>query len=187
MRAINKWIKLKEEDVSPSKWFPISKHTVKLPNGEIVDDYFISHLGDVVMILPFTKEGNMILVRQYKYGVDEVIIELPAGYQQKNKTLEETAVVELNEETEIKIETNKLKPIDYFIDSPTKIRSKTFGYLADNLTFNSKQNLEITEDIEILIINPLEVLRMIRDGQIWASTSVALIMKSYLLFLELFK
>ncbi len=36
---IQKWTKISSEDVSPSKWFPISKHKVKLPNGTIVDDF----------------------------------------------------------------------------------------------------------------------------------------------------
>lgn len=45
------WKVLKETDVSPSKWFPVKQHQVELPNGNIVEDYFITTLDNVGMIL----------------------------------------------------------------------------------------------------------------------------------------
>ncbi|MFD2147224.1 hypothetical protein [Mucilaginibacter antarcticus] len=39
-KEIKKWTVLSEEDVSPSPWFPVIKHTVQLANGNVVDDYF---------------------------------------------------------------------------------------------------------------------------------------------------
>jgi len=58
---MKKWKIIKEVDVSPSKWFPVLQHTVELPNGKIVDDYFFSPLGNVVMILPITSKNEIIL------------------------------------------------------------------------------------------------------------------------------
>src|SRR3989338_5319383 len=47
MKINRKWELLKEVDISPSPWFPLYKHTVKLPNGKIIDDYYLSKLGYV--------------------------------------------------------------------------------------------------------------------------------------------
>ena len=88
--AMKKWKLIEETDVSPSKWFPIKKHKVELPNGTIIDDYFITTLGNVGMILPITKDNKIVLVKQYKHGVKDVLIELPAGFQQKGKTIEQS-------------------------------------------------------------------------------------------------
>jgi len=79
MPSIKKWELISEVDVSPSKWFPLFKDTVKLPDGKIVDDYYVSKLGDVAMILAITKTKELLFVRQYKHGVQEIILELPAG------------------------------------------------------------------------------------------------------------
>jgi len=184
---MKKWKLLKETDVSPSKWFPIKQHKVELPNGTIIDDYFITTLGNVGMILPITKENKIVLVKQYKHGVEDVLIELPAGFQQNNKSIEESALAELEEETGIKTAVENLKPIGKISNTPTKSTHVTYGYLATELEFNSIQNLEITEDIEIIQQTPLETIEMIKNGEIWVGDSVGLIMKAYLMYPEIFK
>jgi ADP-ribose pyrophosphatase len=86
-KDIKKWLLLDEEDVSPSPWFPVKKHTVQLANGNIVDDYYFSPLGDVVMVLAITTQNEVVLVKQYKHALGEITLELPGGMQQKNKVL----------------------------------------------------------------------------------------------------
>jgi len=184
---MKKWKLIKETDVSPSKWFPIKKHKVELPNGTIIDDYFITTLGNVGMILPITKDNKIVLVKQYKHGVKDILIELPAGFQQKDKTIEQSAIAELEEETGIKTSLENLIPIGKISNTPTKSTHITFGYLAIGLTFNSLQNLEITEDIEIILKSPKETIKMIKNGEIWVGDSVGLIMKAYLLYPDIFK
>lgn len=79
MKKVKKWKILEETDISPSPWFPLFKHKVELPNGRIVDDYYLSKMGNVVMILPINKKKEIVFVQQYKHGANDVVIELPAG------------------------------------------------------------------------------------------------------------
>ncbi|MFH1509498.1 MAG: hypothetical protein ABIE68_05005 [bacterium] len=60
---MKKWKVIKEEDVSPSKWFPVIRHEVELLEGTIIDDYFFSPLGNVVMVLPITTNNEIVLVK----------------------------------------------------------------------------------------------------------------------------
>lgn len=184
---MKKWKILEEIDVSPSKWFPIKQHKIELPNGEIIDDYFITDLSNVGMILPITMQNEIVFVKQYKHGVKEILIELPAGFQQKDKSIEESALAELEEETGIKTSIDKLIPIGRISNTPTKSTHITYGFLVTELEFNSVQNLEITEDIEIIKRSPIETIEMIKNGEIWVGDTVALIMKTYLMFPEIFK
>src|SRR3989344_5360996 len=96
MRKIKKWKLLKEEDISPSQWFPLFKHKVQLPNGKIVD-YYLSKLGDVSMIVAVTTNKEVVFVRQYKHGAGEIVIELPAGRIRKGNIPEREAIMELEE------------------------------------------------------------------------------------------
>jgi ADP-ribose pyrophosphatase len=98
---IKKWKVLKEVDVSPSPWFPLLQHTVELANGQVVDDYFFSPLGDVVQVLAITPQHEVVLVRQYKHALGEILLELPGGMQQKNTSIIQSALNELEEETGI--------------------------------------------------------------------------------------
>lgn len=184
---MKKWKVLKVEDVSPSKWFPVMQHKVELPDGTIIDDYFISPMGNVVMILPITTQNEIVLVKQYKHALGEVVIELPAGFQQKGKSLEESALAELEEEVGIKTTSDNLIFLGKTANNPTKTTHVTYCYIATNLDFNSKQNLEITEDIEVLKLPPQEVLRMIHNGEIWVADSIANIMKAFFQYPDIFK
>ncbi|EKE19921.1 MAG: NUDIX hydrolase [uncultured bacterium] len=184
---MEKWKIIKETDVSPSKWFPVLQQTVELPNGKIVDDYFISPMGNVVMVLPITSKNEIVLVKQYKHAIGEILIELPAGFQQKGKTLEESALAELEEEVGIKTTIENLISIGKNANNPTKTTHVTYCYLAKNLEFNSRQDLDETEEIEIIKVSPQEALEMIKNGEIWVADSVAAITRTFLLYPELFK
>src|SRR5579859_1820143 len=107
--SIQKWKLLSTKDVSPSKWFPIESRTYQLPNGKIIDDFTVTTLGDVAMILPITVDHKVVLVRQFKPGIGDILLQLPAGRIEKNhKDIRETARHELEEEVGIKVEDSQL-------------------------------------------------------------------------------
>jgi ADP-ribose pyrophosphatase len=182
-----KWKIITRKDVSPSKWFPVLRDKVELPNKKVVDDYFISPLGNAVMVLAFTGNKELVMVRQYKHGVGEVVIELPAGVQQEGRSLEESALAELNEETGIRVTGEALHFIGKINSLPTKTNHITYGYLVRNARFNSIQKLDETEDIEVVLFTPKKVLEMIRSGEIWIADTVAFILKAHLEFPDLFE
>ncbi len=184
---IEKWKLIEEEDVSPSKWFPVMRHTVETHHNNIIDDFYIAPFGNVVMVLPITVDSEVIFVRQYKHGAGEILIELPAGFQQKDKTIEDSALAELEEETGIKTTVDNLVSLGKLCNNPTKTTHITHGFLATGLTFNSRQNFDTTENIELVKIAPNDILPMIASGQIWVGDTVAFIMKAYLLFPDIFK
>ncbi len=184
---MQKWKVLKEEDVSPSKWFPIKKHSVELGNGKIIDDYFISPMGSVVMVLPITKKGEVVLVKQYKHGLGEIVIELPAGFQQECKTLEESAVAELEEEAGIRTDVKNLISLGKNANNPTKIFSVVHGYLAKDLEFNSIQQLDGNEEIEILMVPAKRAIEMAMNGEIWVGDSIIYLLKAFYKYPELFR
>lgn len=177
-KEIQKWMLLKEEDVSPSPWFPLVKHTVKLANGNIIDDYYYSPLGDVAQVLAITKNNEVVLVRQYKHALSQILLELPGGMQQKNKTIIESAVNELEEETGIRATADQLISLGKIANNPTKLNQVTYGFILFNAEFNSAQKLDATEDIQVLTKPAPEVLKMAINGEIWVTDSLNFILKA---------
>jgi len=59
--------------------------------------------------------------------------------------------------------------------------------LAKNLEFNSKQNFEVTENIEIIKVSPKKALEMVKKGEVWVADSVANIARAFFQFPEIFK
>jgi hypothetical protein len=79
MTNLQKWKTLNSKMVLDHHWCKVRQDVIKLPNGKIVDDYFINIKPEVALILPITSDGNIIFVRQYRHAIGEFFIELPAG------------------------------------------------------------------------------------------------------------
>ena len=183
---IQKWKVLKEQDVSPSPWFPVLQHTVELANGQIIDDYFFSPLGDVVMVLAITPKNEVVLVRQYKHGLGEILLELPGGMQQKDTSILQSAINELEEEVGIKATADDLISLGKITNNPTKTRQITYGYIVFNAQFNSQQKLDVTENIEVITMSAPQVLEYAKEGKIWVTDSLNFILKAALTYPEVF-
>ncbi|RKR81374.1 8-oxo-dGTP pyrophosphatase MutT (NUDIX family) [Mucilaginibacter gracilis] len=183
---IQKWTVLKEEDVSPSPWFPLLRHTVKLQNGNIIDDYFFAPLGDVVILVALTPRHEVILVKQYKHGLGDILLELPGGMQQKEKSIIESALNELEEETGVKATASQLIALGKLANNATKTRQITYGFIVFDAEVTTVQKLDSTEMIDVINVPAPQVLQMVKDGEIWTVDSVAFILKAALLYPDVF-
>lgn len=183
---IQKWKVLKEEDISPSEWMPIVRHSVQLANKNIVDDYYLALLGNVAMVMAVTTDNKIVLVRQYKHGIGEIMTELPGGMQHSHVTMEACALAELEEETGIKADSTQIIAIGKIAGNPTKTNQITYGFIVKNAVFNAAQKFDANEDIELAMVSPKELLQMVANGEVWVADTVAFIMKASLLHPEIF-
>ncbi len=72
---------------------------VSLPNGKPAQREVIRHIG-AVCVIPLTEDGNVVMERQYRYPIDRVILEIPAGkLDSKGECPEDAVRRELKEET----------------------------------------------------------------------------------------
>ncbi len=172
MTEIKKWEILSEEDISPSEWFPLFRHKVKLANGHVMDDYFISRLGDVAMIIPITIEKEFILVKQYKHGIREITLEFPAGVIEKGQTPLSAAQAELLQETGIIA--GEMILLGELRQLPSKNFAKLFGYLVTNVKITEPQDLDDSEEIEIVRLTSEQIESKIISGEINCADTVAL-------------
>lgn len=184
-KEIKPWTVLEEEDISPSHWFPLTRQKVKLSNNNVYDYYF-SRMGDVVQILAVTKQGEVVLVRQYKHGLGEITLEIPGGLQQEGRSIIQSALNELEEETGIKASAEQLTSLGKIAINPTKLKQVTYGFIVFDAEFNSHQHLDTTEDIEVILMPAPQVLQMALSGEIWVTDSLNFILKAAMLYPEVF-
>jgi len=174
---------LSETDVSPSKWFPLYRQTVQIHNGKVLDDFFISKLGDAAMVIPKMRDGRFALVRQYKHGASEITIEFPAGRIDQNETPEDAAKREVKEETGIQC--GAVTSLGKLFPLPSKDTAKLFGFLSLNCEVLHEVNFDQSEDIETLFRTESEINDMIKHGEINCSDTVGLWMKYRLTYSEM--
>jgi 8-oxo-dGTP pyrophosphatase MutT (NUDIX family) len=71
---------------------------VRLDNGRESVREVVEHPG-AVAILPVESDGTLVLVRQFRYAVGKMLLEVPAGTREPDESAEACAVRELREET----------------------------------------------------------------------------------------
>lgn len=181
-KSLKRWQLISEKNISPNPHFPLYLHQVKLPNNKVID-YFISKLGNVAMVVAVTPKKEIIFVRQYKHGVADIILELPAG-RIGQKSPEEAAQAELLEETGVNATT--LTPLGKILIAPSKDATVTYGFLVMDANINNVQSLDENENIEIVLISAKKVKEKIKNGQIQTADTIALITLAELKHPEIF-
>lgn len=90
--------KIKSKQVYSGGLLQVYKDTVELPDGIESEREYIKHPGASV-IIPYRDNGEILLIRQYRYPIRETILELPAGKIDPGENAEDSINRELAEET----------------------------------------------------------------------------------------
>ena len=131
-------------------------------NGQIIQRDLIFHPGAVV-ILPILANGDVVLLRNFRFVLNETLWELPAGTVEPNEPLLECAKRELLEETGYTA--TRWKSLGYLYASPGVLDEKLHLFVAEDLT-PGQQQLEPDEKIEPVIVPYAEAIQMCLHGEI---------------------
>jgi ADP-ribose diphosphatase len=89
--------KVDGEAVFDGKLLHVRRDTVRLPDGTLATREYIVHPG-AVLIVPVLPDGRLVIVRQFRYPLDRILIEFPAGKLDPGEAPLATAQRELREE-----------------------------------------------------------------------------------------
>jgi len=126
---------------------------VELPNGQIAKREVVSHKPGV-SIVAIDDKNNFIFVKQFRSGIGDELIEIPAGLVENGENPKSAARRELQEE--IGYDCSNLELLCSFYPSPGFCNEVTYIYLATNLI---KSSLPKDEDefIELIRIPMAEI------------------------------
>ncbi|OGY33571.1 MAG: hypothetical protein A3E37_05395 [Candidatus Andersenbacteria bacterium RIFCSPHIGHO2_12_FULL_46_9] len=171
MVKINKWKVLDSKLVLDEKWYKVRQEKVEIKPGKIADDYFLGIFNDIVMVAAITADSKIPLVKQYKHGAGEILLELPAGYIEDDEEPLAAAKRELAEETGFTAPT--WHKLGFFYRNPTKARGNAIHlFLALNAEETHPQVLDDNENIELVIRSFHEAVSMAKSGKLKVSDTV---------------
>lgn len=172
MTNLKKWKTLKSQMVLNHQWSKVRLDEVELPSGEVINDYFVNVRDDIALILPVTEQREIVFVRQYRHAVGKVLVELPAGSFNPDKEDGVSAAArELEEETGYVAE--EIVKLATLYDNPPKDTNSIHLFMAENVRQSGQQMLDITEEIEVILIPLEEVMERILTGEICVCSSIA--------------
>ncbi|MCF6096705.1 NUDIX hydrolase [Thermovorax subterraneus] len=145
---------------------------VKLPDGKFSTREIVEHPG-AVAIVPIDEDKNVIMVRQYRKPVEEMLLEIPAGKLEVNEDVKICAQRELLEETGYKAK--KLIHIMDFYTTPGFSNEKMSLFLAFGLE-EAESKADEDEFIKKEKIPIEKAMDMVKNGEIKdAKTMVGLL------------
>ena len=145
---------------------------VEFPNKHKSAREVVEHSGGV-SVLAENEESKILLIKQYRYPVNEVIYEIPAGKLEVDEDKFECARRELREETGYTAE--KFSKVFEFFPTPGYSTETIYIYQAENLKFVGR-DLEEGEYIEVVPKNRSELKELFRAGKIKDSKTLIAVM-----------
>lgn len=149
------------------------KDKIELPTGQESYREVVKHSGGVVIFAK--KEDKVLLVKQFRYPMKEVLYELPAGKLEIGEDPFEAAKRELEEETGYCA--NKWTNLGYVYTSPGYSDEKLYLYMAEDLEFTHCHPDE-GEILQALEYSYEDVLKMIANGEINDAKTLCAIMRA---------
>ena len=143
--------------------------TVTLPNGKTAIREWIKHPG-ASAVVPFLPDGSIILVRQYRYPIEAVTLEIPAGkLDAPDEDPMDCARRELSEETGY-----DAGHLEKLVTTATTVgfsNERIHIYLAEEMTAG-KQHTDADEFINVVRMPLKKAVELVKDGSICDAKSM---------------
>ena len=165
-----KWKVLESSYLHKESWLTIRKDKCQLPNGNIVPASYVNEYPDWVNAFALTKEGKVIMVKQYRHGITSIETELPGGVIEEGETWQDGAKREALEETGYVFE--KLEYLGRISANPSTTNNFTHMFLATGGEKVAEQKLDDSEDVEVVLMTIEEVKQLVKENKIMQSLHV---------------
>lgn len=119
---------------------------------------------DWVNVVPVTTEGQVVLVRQFRFGTWSNTLEIPGGMVDPGEAVDVAAARELEEETGFR--PTRLEPLGQCHPNPALFANRIHCYLATGCERVHGGRQEGTEDIEVVLASREELRRWVMDGTV---------------------
>lgn len=169
------WKILSSEYLYKATWFTIRKDVCETKDGKIVEPYYVYEFPTWVSALALTEDNKVVMVRQYRHGIQETIIEVPGGcVDDSDENYQQAIARELLEETGY--EFSDYTYLGRVSPNPSTNNNWMHMFLATGGRRVAEQNLDHNEEIEIVLKSIDEVKKLVADNEIKQALHVSTIM-----------
>lgn len=170
--VVEPWTSIGGEPVADCRVFRVRRDRRVNPRGGGEHDFFILDMPDWINIIPLTRENEVVMIEQYRHGIDGVTLEIPGGMVDPGETAEEAARRELWEETGYRAD--EVITLGRTHPNPALQNNWIHTFLAPRVTWTGPPpEHDGTEHTVVRLVPLADVPRLIRDEVITHSLVVA--------------
>ncbi len=163
--------RISSKQVFSGEIFNVRVDTIQQNGGPTATREVVEHAG-AVSIVALTDDNEVLMVKQYRYAIDDDLLELPAGRIESGEDRLETAKRELIEETGYSAKHWRVLPAIH--PAPAFSDELLSNYLATGLEFVGA-NPDDDEELELVKIKLDDAWQMALTGKIRDSKTVAML------------
>lgn len=168
-----RWKVLESEYLFNEPWLTIRKDKCELPNGNIMPAFYVQEYPTWVSAFALTEDNKVVMIKQYRHGIEEVTTETPGGVVDDGEDPETAIRRELMEETGYEFESFEL--LGKVCANPSTANNYLHMYLARGGKKTGEQKLDETEDVKVVIYTIEEVKQLLKENKIVQSLHVSCI------------
>lgn len=170
-KKIDTWKIKRSEEVADCKIFKVRRdYSVRDSDGAEFPFYCLEN-GDWVNVIPITKSGEVVLIEQYRHGIEEITLEIPGGMVDDGEDALVAAERELVEETgyvpKETILLGKSRP------NPAIQDNWVYHFLATDCEKHHEPEFDATESVHTSLVPFDDIQNLITDGKITHSLVIA--------------
>ena len=161
---IKKWKKDSSKYLLENKIFKMRQDEVTSPKLKSNHQVWVMEVPTWVNIIPITHKGEVVLVNQYRFGMEKFSLEIPGGMADGYEDPQIAAMRELKEETGyVGKEVIEIGRVE---SNPAIMSNHTYTYLALDCEPQGNQELDGTEDIDIILKDINDIPDLIKNREI---------------------
>jgi 8-oxo-dGTP pyrophosphatase MutT (NUDIX family) len=158
--------------------FNLRRDRARSPRTSETHDFYVLESPSWVNIIPLTPAKEVVLIRQYRFGIRDMTLEIPGGLMEPSDLPEEAARRELREETGYREET--MIPLGTVHPNPAIQNNLCHTFLASDVFPVGQLLQDEREDIEVVLQPLSEIPRLIREGAISHALVIAAFYRFYM-------
>ena len=159
-----RWKKIASKKVFEDRWFKARADACQFPDGRIIDPYYVVELPNWANAIVVTPNNEIVLVKQYRYPVDAVTLELPGGVINDDEDPMLAALRETQEETGYT--SNQIQLICKTAPNPAINDNTAYFYLIENAVPTAHTNPDFFEDIEVVLYSKSDFIQLLQQNKI---------------------
>ncbi|MBT9484842.1 NUDIX hydrolase [Sediminibacterium sp.] len=148
---IKPWTVQQSTVVYAKKWMKIKEEICQLPDGQIINPYFVIDVPDFCNVVMVTTQDEIVMVEQYRHAAGIISLELPGGMIEPGEDPMLAAKREMEEETGY--QSNHFELLYTIHPNPPLENNQAHFYLATQLTLTGNTSFDQYEDIKLVLVN----------------------------------